>query len=334
MEPHVRPGGFFFLHIPSVSGYQWHPFTTISCPQAPLLSSSSSFSDPTSGDLEAKSADTTTNSDISHASTAATNSHKSSSSHISSLDDLNHSNAHSNSSSHTVRFMIKTMDPGSWTDDLASLASTTPERISVRLRGPYGGRPFHTFSTASLIIFCAGGIGITPMVSYILGLGERERKTGVAGPKKVLVWSVKEVPELGWLKNILDLSQIKDLYLRLHVTGDSGKSAMPIGDNQTFPIPYEFGRPNFGQIFVDEFDDLKNTRLVRTGSSGGLASARMDVQNNNQSLLRVPFLNQYVTADDKSSVLTMCCGPRSLTTDVKTCAMQLGFRFISESFQL
>jgi predicted ferric reductase len=82
---------------------------------------------------------------------------------------------------HTLQFMIKKC--GDWTSEL-ELDSETSARVS--LEGPYGLFSYKAKTPASHIVFIAGGIGITPMISMLRHIAAEKRQ-----PRLLLLWSLR-----------------------------------------------------------------------------------------------------------------------------------------------
>ena len=65
-------------------------------------------------------------------------------------------------------FYIKNMGPGTWTDKLYKMALNNP---SVTVEGPYGKITLGVdLQNSDNVILCAGGIGITPMMSIFVNM--------------------------------------------------------------------------------------------------------------------------------------------------------------------
>ena len=73
-----------------------------------------------------------------------------------------------NTGQNELHFHIKNMGPGTWTDKLYNLGMTHP---NITIEGPYGKITMSVdLQTSDNVILCAGGIGITPILSIFLEL--------------------------------------------------------------------------------------------------------------------------------------------------------------------
>lgn len=124
---------------------------------------------------------------------------------------------------------------GFWTSALSSLLRSERSSVEVRLNGPISSSTTH-FSRYQVVVFVAGGIGITPFLSalrHILHSWRQElRHATEASPVRAvnLIWTTRKAHHPKWVLRILDEFQDvlahplfrSALEIHLHVTSIDG----------------------------------------------------------------------------------------------------------------
>jgi len=104
----------------------------------------------------------------------------------------------------TLQFFIKRC--GDWTEDIAM-----KELIEASIQGPFGLFSYKAQPSADLLVFVAGGIGITPLLSML-----RQMSTEENPPEVMLIWSVSWKKDM-FLKDELELLQDQLPHLTIHL---------------------------------------------------------------------------------------------------------------------
>lgn len=130
---------------------------------------------------------------------------------------------------HSIEFRMKNMGPDSFTGKLYKHVQTLmkPEDLEINVTGPYGKMSINLLNPKyKTIILCAGGIGITPMISTLHWLHDQYTAGKLKHVEKVLfIWTVRYEKELVWANDIIQkMSVSSDVFVtQLYVTRPEGK---------------------------------------------------------------------------------------------------------------
>ena len=229
-------GAYYFLNVPALSWLQWHPFS-LACPERELSLNILKASPPDSpqgvpetlSDLQLPAQQIQSESSVNSLSSY---------SKAKTCDFLDYPSDH-------ITFHIKTL--GGWTSDLARLVESG-KLFSVRCEGPYGSLQIQPRRYSTLVL-CAGGIGITPMLS-IFDSSVKLLQSSYAGllQRVHLVWVVKSQVELSPIALELMEMQTKcpeSTQLSFHVS--SNDSSVGQAD-----IPFSVGRPVWAALLSEK----------------------------------------------------------------------------------
>jgi ferredoxin-NADP reductase len=153
-------------------------------------------------------------------------------------------------------------------------AMASPSRtlhLTGGLEGPYGGlESKHSYST---VILFAGGVGITHQISHVRDLVEGFAEHTVAIRKLTLVWTVRTVEQLEWVRPWMDAILAMDgrrqvLKIMLFVTKPrSAREVVNLSESVlVFP-----GRPKPGVLVQKEFQERIGAMVVGVCGPGAFA---------------------------------------------------------------
>jgi len=194
-------------------------------------------------------------------------------------------------------FHILNMGQGTYTGDIAALKSAEMARVD----GPYGklAVPVHRYEC---VVLCAGGVGVTPLMSILGDLHNKYAKNQLPNLKAVyLVWSSKHAESFTqWFPDTLN--KVKQPV----TTGDGPHARFELKfyisgkDNATelsnAPAPVSTGRPKYSEIIGEA------KKLATTNGSAGVA--------------------------------VLACGPEAMVADVQLAALAQECHFHNETFFL
>ncbi|KAF4635540.1 hypothetical protein G7Y89_g2555 [Cudoniella acicularis] len=144
-------------------------------------------------------------------------------------------------------------------------------RLSLRafIEGPYGGiENFRSFGT---VVLFAGGVGITHQISHVRDLVGAFAEGTCATRRVVLLWSVREAEQLGWIKGWLEElhSMPKrgcELKAHMYVTRSKSLESRSITTSALSKEVGESEQVTFGRMKVDEL--IMNEFKARIGAMG------------------------------------------------------------------
>ncbi|CAM9826458.1 unnamed protein product [Scytosiphon promiscuus] len=217
---------------------------------------------------------------------------------------------------------IKDMGPTTFTGKLRMLA-TLGSQLQVNVDGPYGF-PLE-YNRYRLLVFVAGGIGVTPCLSLARHLSLLARSGGLKNCLEDgvrLIWTTRLPEEMLMLE-----AELQDVIggdgeepatdarfsVHLHLTSPSGM-------RRTSSLPFTEGRP-----------DLRDY-LQRFGRATGVPEKRQPVDHH-------PFhehkqQQQQLPPQRKGEALIFACGPTPLVEDASRAAESAGMDFHAETFEL
>merc|ERR1712065_87229 len=147
-----RPGSYAFLCVPSLSYFQWHPFS------------------------------------------------------IATFSNENR----------LAQLIIKPTGANEWTGRLASLAVDGDVAVPVWIDGPYGSLP--DLSKFKVILLCAGGVGVTPMISLLQWLARaassHNHTDGSFCLKNIVfLWTARDLETVSnlWFGEVFQSNELRDL---------------------------------------------------------------------------------------------------------------------------
>ena len=120
----------------------------------------------------------------------------------------------------TLDIYVKSMAPGSWSDQLCSIVAKEwfDETAAIKalgpiqVEGPYGGFQLAEGEGAGARVLVAGGIGVTPLASLLQVLGRQAAAAAAGGGQERergvvhLWWSCRDAARLSELAAVLPLS--------------------------------------------------------------------------------------------------------------------------------
>lgn len=241
MAPKV--GQFVYINIPSISWFQWHPFTLTSSPEESELSAHIWVGGDWTKEL------------INRLKPQAYNHRPSQSTLINSCASL---------MDPLARKPIKQMSP--------QYVQTLPK---IMVDGPYSSATQHVFDYQHILLI-AGGIGATPMSSVLKSLYYQMTSAGTECKvlKVYFLWVCRNIESLEWFRDLLaalDEENMGDkLEIRTYLTGQlSLDHIRSITMNQEvggpdavtglYRSPTYFGRPDFDRIYEDVGSRLVDT---------------------------------------------------------------------------
>ena len=169
--------------------------------------------------------------------------------------------------------------------------STKPGSGNVRVintkatfEGPYGG--IHSLDSYGHVVLFAGATGITHQLPYVRHLVEGFNMGTVVTKRLVLVWIIRDLQAIEWirpwLQSILDYPLYREMLdIRIYVTRGPERREL------THDVPcvtIEKGRPDVDQIVREEVAHQTGAMAIQVCGTGGLADsvrkASRDVQGN------------------------------------------------------
>ncbi|GAA5824896.1 hypothetical protein JCM3770_005093 [Rhodotorula araucariae] len=246
-----KAGQWLYLNAPSVSYFQWHPFTISSSPEDPYIS----VHIRQVGDWT-KALGKRLGCTPEVAAALSTSGHRRSINFPPSLCN-------------------KEPDAGPQNDfyDVTQTALAAGGALpAIRVDGPFGA-PAQDVFKAEVAILVGAGIGVTPFASVLKNIWYMERQNKLGALRRViLVWIVRDTGNMGWFAALLrQLEQVQPdpdfLSIRLHLTqrfspamlsnlavhsSDSASSTAGAGAGADaitgLQAPTQFGRPDFGAL--------------------------------------------------------------------------------------
>jgi len=183
-------GQWLFIQIPSISRWQWHPFTITSAPEDPYVS------------IHIRQVGDWTRA----------------------LGDL------VGVGPSVVQALTKQALAGEYKDEKATaLGPTRGDFVEldtsralpqVRIDGPYGA-PAEDVFNVEVAVLVGAGIGVTPFASILKHIWYRQRKGNVGSLKRVeFFWICRDAPSFGWFQSLLqevEAAQADPNFLRINI---------------------------------------------------------------------------------------------------------------------
>lgn len=152
-------------------------------------------------------------------------------------------------------------------------------RTPVLVEGPYGGH--HSLDSYGHVVLFAGSSGITYQISHLTHLLRECPKGTIATRKITLVWVVRSLDQVNWVKTFMDEilnypSRKQILTIKLHVTRPKSTAEVmsPSSTIQMYP-----GRPPIARYLEQEVSAQAGAMCVSVCGSGSLAdSVRHEVR--------------------------------------------------------
>jgi len=139
-----------------------------------------------------------------------------------------------------LRFHIMDMGKNTFTGQLANLVQQNENNFNIKVDGPYGALSIPIYQSYSTIILCAGGIGITPMMSILMELNSYCEKGMLLDVNEIhFIWAAKsEEPFKLWFpnlsKDISSLTKEGKIKLHLYATRSTKPQSKPPPQKKTY----------------------------------------------------------------------------------------------------
>lgn len=144
-------------------------------------------------------------------------------------------------------------------------------RISAAVEGPYAGH--HNLDSYGHLVLFAGSTGITHQISYIRHLLEGYDAGTVATRRITLVWTMRELESLEWIRPFMDyilrIPSRRDV-LRIQVFVTRPKNPRDVVSNSASLLMYP-GRPNIRLLLDKEVREQVGAMAVTVCGPGGYA---------------------------------------------------------------
>jgi predicted ferric reductase len=170
-----------------------------------------------------------------------------------------------------------------------------PLRMKAALEGPYAGH--HSMDSYGHCVLFAGSSGITHQIPFLKHLIHGYNDRTVATRRVTLVWIVRDMEHLEWVRPWMDLIlQIPNrrdiLRIKLFVTRPKSPREVhsPSSTVQMFP-----GRPNIGTILKGEVKEQIGAMCVTVCGPGGLADNVREAVRDVQGVGAVDFIEESFT---------------------------------------
>lgn len=186
-----------------------------------------------------------------------------------------------------------------WTRTLFEKARSCPQglRVMAFMEGPYAG--YHDLHSYGHLLLFAGAGGITHQISYARPLIEGSVAGLVATRRLTLVWIVRDLASLEWVRPHLDELQsmpgtAEMLRIKIFVTGrDNQHGTCPSGEN---PMIQVFrGRPDIPSVLDEELGSQIGAMCVSVCGPGGLADDVRGAVRAAQGATVVDFIEESFT---------------------------------------
>jgi len=172
-----------------------------------------------------------------------------------------------------------------------------PGRINMlaAFEGPYAGH--HSLISYGHCVLFAGSSGITHQISHVRHLLREYHKGTVATRKITLIWTVRELEHLEWVRpwmdDVLSMPQRREvLTIKLFITRpkSSAEVVSPSSTVQMYP-----GRPNVRLLLQNEVLMQTGAMCVTVCGPGGLADSVREVVRELQGHSSVDFVEEAFT---------------------------------------
>ena len=228
-----RAGQYVFLNIPVLGRFQWHPFSVAAQSDPVVFSASGIGRLASSGSMGSQSERT----DLSWVAVPRTQ-RRASQSHISvrGRGSVGSNSAYERGGEvfgmgPSWHFYIKDMGAGTWTYDLALLATSQPitagsistKLPEVRVDGPYGSIDLDLFEHSSIVLV-AGGVGMTPLGNVLSELLAGGRAWSGRLKRVTVVWVVRDAKQFTWMHKVLVKARQFELFdIQCYVSNSAEK---------------------------------------------------------------------------------------------------------------
>lgn len=168
---------------------------------------------------------------------------------------------------------------------LLKKASDSPVTLSAFVEGPYGGlESMRSYGTALLF---AGGVGITHQISHVRDLVGAWSEGSCSTRKVKLVWTVRNVEQLEWVKPWVD--ELLEMPMRgnalefsFHVSRPNSQYDEAYMKEAGYPRHISFGRVDVRKVIEEEFGRRVGAMGISVCGPGGLAD---DVRSSARSFM-------------------------------------------------
>lgn len=177
----------------------------------------------------------------------------------------------------------------------ATATGSRPVTMSAAFEGPYGGH--HSLDSYGHVVLFAGSSGITHQIPFLKHLIEGYNDKTVATRRITLVWIVRDMEHLEWVRPWMDVilqlpNRREILHIKLFITRPKSAREVhsPSTTVQMFP-----GRPNVMTILAKEVEDQIGAMCVTVCGPGGLADNVREAVRSVQTISTVDFIEESFT---------------------------------------
>ncbi len=248
-----------------------------------------------------------------------------------------------------VQLIVKPTAANEWTGRLLGLVEDEDVRVPVWLDGPYGSLP--DLSKFKVIVLCAGGVGVTPMVSLLQWLSTASLQNTDGSfylTNVVFLWTSRDMEAISnlWFGEFFQSDELNrlrrtcDVSFVLHNTSISGSSPNDEQQSTTTSSSSSSSKSLSTTTSFPSSSTSSSTASMRLPSSAfPLSSGPGPVTTAWAPAPGRPDLNRFFSSVDEiamcpSDVFVAVCGPPKFADAVTVLAAPRGFLVHRETFAL
>lgn len=195
----------------------------------------------------------------------------------------------------TVSFIVGAQE--GFTRTLYDQARSSPQSLFKTrgtFEGPYGGH--HSLSSYGHVVLFAGATGICHQLRHVRFLVDGHRAAKVSARRVVLVWVIRDIKTLAWIRSWLRTmgGSPEFLQIKIFVTRpEDVPLGLAVGLDLPLGVSVEAGRPSIATMLQQEVEQQIGAMCVTVCGPGGLADdVRAAVRAAQDTRQEIDFLEE------------------------------------------